>query len=510
MKTKYGLIVTSVTVFANVSVLALQTPKPAARTVMPFHKDPPSPLQVAGIYGVAPAVPAIVLPMLTETFRASQDPVDLLTVLVAKRGFIYVLATLATLYAGWRASTSLPAGESLDALNREILKGEAPPSESESERDSESESENRERKEVQPAVTVPEKDKDEPIFALLDEVEGDGVGKGLAFALPFFLAVALSISYFLSQGSLFNMPDTGAGTNPGDIDILAIFNSISTLSNLAVCLLFSATEYRSSSVFLPKGNEEEEEEPTFPQKLITIPNMAALAAVLGASFLPLTQAWPLQNSVNIALAVTVTRAIAPFLIGESGSIRIIALALTGLATYDAFSVFGTSLLSVQAAGAIDVAAISDSVTNVISSTPSVPVPGDYIPELPTIITAGDASVMETVALSKLQGPWKPGLLEMVLVGRVSDVIGLADICFPACLVSWSFAKNTAYIGATIGGYVLGSLLTEIASTFGPFQGLPALIFIAPAMLGSVSLLALVKGEMDEVWGEELIFTEDDK
>jgi hypothetical protein len=56
----------------------------------------------------------------------------------------------------------------------------------------------------------------------------------------------------------------------------------------------------------------------------------------------------------------------------------------------------------------------------------------------------------------------------------------------------------SYASATIGGYVLGSLLIEIASTLWANQGLPALIFIAPAMLTTVSLVAIQRGEMTEI------------
>jgi len=461
----------------------LQTPKPLVKNVI---KEPPSTFQVTGMYALVPVVPAIVLPMLTETFRATQNPTDLLTVLVAKRGFIYILATVATAYAGWRASTSLPAGESLDALNREILRGEPPPIDEETSDDDDDDD-----KKVKKAEQKEEKD--EPIFAALDEVEG--VNQNVAFALPFFLASALSVSYFLSQGSFPVDPDI-ASTN--DIDVLALFSKFSTFSNLAICLLFSATEYRSCTVSNDDVDVDDDSNiKTFPENLISIPNIVALAAVSAASLLPLSEAWPFQNSVNIALAVTVTRALAPFLMEESGSIKTIALALTGLAAYDVVSVFGTSLLSVQAAGALDVGTISDSVTDAVSSIAS----DSSMIEASSIITAGEASsVMETVARAKLDGPWRPGLLEMVLVGKVSDVLGLGDIVFPACLVSWGFTFEIAYAYVAIFGYILGSLLTEIASAFGPTQGLPALIFLTPAMLGSVSLLAIQRGEMESVWG----------
>lgn len=449
----------------------LQIPKPVATKPT---KESPTPLQVAGVYAIAPAIPGFVLPVLTDTFKATQNPTDLLTVLIAKRGFIYILAILATAYAGWRASTSLPAGKSLDGLNLEILRGESPLSEYES---SETQTEEMEQKEK----------KDEPIFAALDEVEG--VNQNFAFALPFILAIALSLSFFLAQGSTPINPTDG--TN--NIDVLALFSEFSTFSNLVICLLFSASEFRSCTV----SDNMDDEDVDFPPKLVSVPNIIALASVLAASQLPLSQAWPFQNSVNIALAVTVTRAIAPFLMEESGSVRTVALALTGLATYDAVSVFGTNVFSVQAAGALDTVSISNSVTDLVSSTVH-----SFGMDMSSIMTAGDSSVMETVARAKLEGPWRPGLLEMVLVGRVSDVIGLGDIVFPACLVSWGYSFNMAYVYATIGGYILGSLLTEVASTFGPTQGLPALIFLAPAMLGSISAVAIQRGEFQKVWGTE--------
>lgn len=451
-------------------ISALQTPKPSTPA---FNKEPPSPLQVASIYFIAPAVPVFALPILTETFRATQDPTALLAVLVAKRGFIYALAILSTAYAGWRASTSLPAGESLDALNREILRGEAPPTESKA------------------IDTEQKEEEDEAVFAVLDEMEG--VGQNVAFALPFVLATALSISYFLSQGSNQSIVTMGAGS----FDTLAVFSTLSTVSNLAICLLFSAAEYRSC---INTDDSNDSAVLDFPRNLISLPNILALVALSAASLLPLSQAWPFQNSINIALAVTVTRALAPFIVGESGSIRTVALALTGLAAYDLVSVFGTSLLFVQAAGAFDASSVSSQLSDMAASATGITSESFGI-DASSIVTAGDTSVMETVARAKLEGPWRPGLLEMVLVGRVSDVIGLGDIVFPACLVSWGFAVDMIYANAAIGGYVLGSILTEIVSTIGPNQGLPALVFIAPAMLACVSLVAIQRGEMDKIWGE---------
>ena len=562
-------------------ILALQMPKPFLRNSandnnIPPQLEPepqsiqqPSTLQVIATYGIAPVIPAAVLPILTDTFRATQNSSDLLTVLIAKRAFIYLLATLATVYAGWRASASISsnntgsgtgygAGKSLDALNREILRGEPAASVS-SYLDSDDSEEEEEKR-------------NDEIFAALDEKEN--VGQTLAFGLPLFLTAALSVSYFLLQGG-GDVADVSTVSAFGSIDVKEIINTFSYISNFAICLLFSAAEYRSSAsaTAIAASDKEEDKSKIVNNKssvgnniigenddengnnslntILSIPNIISFGTVMAAFFLPLSQAWPFQNSINIAIAVIVTRALAPFIVNNGddkddrgkGSLRIIALALTGLSVYDVCSVFGTSLLSVQAASAAtDIIDASTSAfdasnagiyaTDIINSAAttfnmgvettmnsmnivqnegiimeaSSPLSSPSSSNL--ILSQNPSSVMESVARAKLQGPWRPGLLEMVLAGRVSDAIGLGDIVFPACLVSWGFAqeKKLAYAYSAIGGYILGSFLTELASTFGPStivgQGLPALIFITPAMLGSVSLVALQRGEFDQIWGKK--------
>ena len=422
----------------------------------------PSLLQVTGFYGVTPVIPAVVLPMLTDTFRATQNPSDLLAVLIAKRSFIYILATVTTAYAGWRATTDLSAGESLDALNREIIKGR----QYDTNRNGSDE-------------------KDQAIFAPLDKVEN--VNQNVAFALPILLASSLGFSYMFIQAQ------QGLDVNPSiqiddNINLLELAGNLVTFSNLMVCLLFAATEYRSYTKPQKETNEDNndnelEHNVSTGQNIVNIPNILACIAVSMAWLLPTSQAWPFQNSVNMTLAVTVTRAIAPFLLDKSGSVRIVALALSGLAFYDVTSVFGA--FSIDPASAVDFT--STTVSPMSTSSSSI---------------IADKSIMETVARSKIEGSWRPGLLEMVLVGRVSDVIGLGDVIFPACLVSWGYSFHKVYAYAAIVGYILGSVITEAVSTFGPTQGLPALIFLVPAMLGSVSIAALQRDEFNRVWGIE--------
>lgn len=164
-----------------------------------------------------------------------------------------------------------------------------------------------------------------------------------------------------------------------------------------------------------------------------------------------------------------------------------ALALIGLTLFDAISTFGT------------VANAAETITST-------------------------QSVMETVARDKLSsGGWQPGLLE-VIVGqnsKVTDALGLGDVVFPSSLVAWGIVADNSnqpqnndsedglasndYSSAAVGGYVIGSFLTEIVGSFNLLGrgGLPALIFLVPSMLISISAMAWSKGELDEVWGEEV-------
>ena len=477
-------------------------------------QPPPSQWQVVGIYGILPLVPAILLPLMTEYYRSTQDSYALLSLLIAKRLCLYALAILGTAYAGWRgaafvrneralqsgdegAVTSPGAGSALDELNREILKGEVPASSSLFANQAVEDGTEKLLKEA-----PPRKEEDE-IFAALDGDEK--VGQTVALVLPFILTGALSLSYILLQGQdgeNGSMIQNNMGGLNSVIDIKALFGMLTLLSNSLICLLFSSTEYRSCFVSSQKilTDPLEEGKGFLLTKYVTVPNVLALASVLAASTLPLTQAWPFQNSINLAIAVTVTRALAPFLIGSRPSssteksispILTVALALSGLAIYDLASVLGTSLFAVDPANAL-----VDMASNVIENFPSTS----------SSFLVGDSSVMETVARAKFSGPWQPGLLEMVLVGRISDALGLGDIVFPACLVSWGFVMGNGYAAAAIGGYVLGSFGTEVVTTLGPSsvvnQGLPALIFISPAMLACVSMLALSRGEFEDLWEEK--------
>ena len=143
-------------------------------------------------------------------------------------------------------------------------------------------------------------------------------------------------------------------------------------------------------------------------------------------------------------------------------------------------------------------------------------------------TDGGMSIMEAVARSKFESsggtieevgptvesvankiskwqPWQPGLFEIVVGNKVSDVLGLADIVFPSTLAGWAYrfdnankdkANDISVFASSLAGYVFGCLLLEIFQTG---QGQPALIYLVPSMLSSVFLAGLFNKKLQKMW-----------
>lgn len=441
----------------------------------------------------------------------------LFVLLLSKRLALYFLATAATLYAGWRGSMGVAAmrdgsvsgpGDALDRLNREILNGDDFLASTSKGADSEG--------------NVDGDNDDDQLFATLidDGPQSSNAGNILAVSLPLVLSATLAISYLtVSSG-----PSPSSESPNAFQEMLApSLPYLFSLPSVGLCLLFMAAEFRwalpgngcggTSASSLPA-------ESTNSSPLLRAGNILALAYVLGAYaakihptvslnsiFLDL---WPLQNGVNIALAATVARGMSPFLLTVSSSsstvpspatksIRTVALALIGITMFDAISVFGT-----VANAAVDA-----------TSTESM-------------------SVMETVARSKLASPSFAGLLEIIIGHdntKVTEALGLGDVVFPSILVAWGFMADKdavlpslgtysdssndeigtsssasgsyPYTTASIVGYLLGSFATEIVGSFsllGKVSGLPALVFLVPSMIGTVTATAWARNELGEVWG----------
>ena len=210
---------------------------------------------------------------------------------------------------------------------------------------------------------------------------------------------------------------------------------------------------------------------------------------MGLSFLgPSTYTWPLQNLVNLAFITKISSIL------QFPRLSTILVALLGLTLYDVVSVFGLfSAENVNAAG---------------------------------------MSVMETVARSRISSPgdissnlirWQPGLLEVVLNGRVTDGLGLGDVIFPSMLSGWALRfdqrmkeKNLLEDGAAeepsesgrpqskayaacLAGYAVGCGLCEVNQSGG---GLPALLFIVPSMIAALTAYGVTSRRMGDFFSNE--------
>ena len=511
---------------------------------------------------------------------------SLLVLLISKRLALYALATMSTVYAGWRAyATGVHSmrcgiyggpGDALDGLNREVLSGER----------RQLLLRRRLRLRRRPAAPIDAED----AMGIIDEVDIDGddggeegsgpfaslvddgpassedAGTFLALSLPLVLGATLALSYIMSGGhGPIDVSSTGVGIVDMIGDKLARLGPIlSTLPGAMICLLFLATEFRwavpddivhdtpsamTNAMTTTNATTAETTNTDIARRhpILCAGNAVALAYVIGAYLAKVhptidigparLDLWPLQNGANIALAATVARALTPFLLAttttttsssspispppmlssptsSSGkkSIRTVALAMFGLAIFDAVATFGT-------------------VANAATSVVDVP--------------SASMSVMEAVARSKLAS-WQPGLLE-VIVGHdnpvVTEALGLGDVVFPSILVAWGLAADDdigdvepttmvciddelrsvgeeiddsgdnksiwghhhhPYASASVLGYLFGSFVTEIVGSFallGNRSGLPALVFLIPSMLGAVTLMAWSRNELCDVWGD---------
>ena len=433
----------------------------------------------------------------------------LFVLLLSKRLALYFIATVATVYAGWRSYEGVHAikngafsgpGESLDRLNNEILDGEPYLAKDSSLHQEGTDSE----------------DDDKKVFAAMidqDEQSLSEAGKTLAFGLPVALTASLAASYCIVVAGKESIVSSAISEDNILSDAQSWLSSnfpyLTTLPSVILCILFLGAEFRR--VFPSFGSSKEDSTPT-KEPLLCPGNVLALLYVMGAylaksyptismgevAAIPISlDLWPLQNGVNTALTATVTRALGPFLVSASSkSIRTTALALIGVTIFDGVSVFGT-----VANAAMD--------------------------------ASSQSSVMEVVARSKLgsqssnlAAPWQPGLLEIIVghnSNQVTEALGLGDVVFPACLITWALNADTIgsvtadecdetssnlsmyqYTAAATFGYIFASLLMEVVGSFsllGNRGGLPALVFLIPSMLLCVSLTAWRRGELHEVWGD---------
>jgi len=266
-------------------------------------------LTVKGQFNLAaasllPNTPTDSLEYLSAQDIYNESMQKLFVLLLSKRLMLYFLATLATLYAGWRASSGVLAirdgrfsgpGDHLDKLTEEVLKGKTSFGSTSSE-------EGKDEK----------KSDEDQLFATLVDDDVSNVSTKLALVLPLVLGSSLAFSYLLTVIT----PSVEESASNGSFqDLLSSSSYLSSLPSAAICLLFTAAEFRW---LLPSSDKQQDSgSTTSTAPLLCVGNVLALAYVLlayGATYYPTlnnTDLWPLQNGVNIALGATVARAYLP-------------------------------------------------------------------------------------------------------------------------------------------------------------------------------------------------------
>lgn len=247
------------------------------------------------MYTVVPFVPSVLLSTLNDDYQSTKEafnaasaslPANIATdsmeylslssiynesmqklfvLLLSKRLALYFLATLATLYAGWRASMGVTAirdgsfsgpGDALDKLNREIFQDDD---------EGGSEEEGKENNEDQ-------------LFATLidDNPQSSNVGNALAVALPLVLTASLAFSYL----SVVSKAPSGEEYS-GEIQemMASSLPYLSSLPSAILCLLFMATEFRWA---LPYNGQGDADESTTKSPFLCPGNILALSYVIVA------------------------------------------------------------------------------------------------------------------------------------------------------------------------------------------------------------------------------------
>ena len=324
-------------------------------------------------------------------------------------------------------------------------------------------------------------------------------------ALPAVVVSSLFLSILLLQlqngGDMGLFADVSADDTELGAQLAAIAESLRSflpslvqLSNVVVIGLFVRAEVGrgivawSGNTMQDSSREDEETRSTGTLSQAILPASAALVGL--AYFAPASIAWPIRNLVCSCLGIGVVRAV------QIPKLTPIVAALMLLVVYDVYSV-GMMLVelgsqSITSSGGEMTTAIAEIVTPAATST-----------------STAASSAMGAVAMSKVDDSslWQPGLLEVRLRGRVTDLLGLGDAVFPSLLSTFALRFDSSrfddtaipyYFSASVAGYGVGCVACEFAPGIGS-SGLPALLFIVPSMLISVFGLSLVRGELGEMF-----------
>jgi hypothetical protein len=416
------------------------------------------------VLGTALPLAALAFPWLLGqitdfTVAASDRQQSILELLLLKRVYLYSTALVCL---DWCAKRSVelaetPLGERFLKINKELL-GEG----------------------------IAGSEEQRQVFESLNKVSG----QQQALAIPLLVAAALLASFALVTATS-SLSSSSSASSAAFIAPAQAIAALSLISNGAVALLFSKTEIGHAL------GEKSTASASASASTLAAAVLVGLSLVGGNG----GATWPVQNLVNAFIAVTVCRACALPKFGQ------VVLALLGLVLYDVVAVAGTvqftdsgqSIMEAVARAKISASAVSASASASASA--------------PASLAANSVSAAVGSAGWSM---WRPGLFEIVVGGRVSDALGLADVVFPALLAGWALrfdaassspsnapsplqdgreaatataattagaATTMSLYPASLAGFALGCVACELLQT--GTGGQPALLFLVPSMLFAV-------------------------
>jgi hypothetical protein len=207
----------------------------------------------------------------------------------------------------------------------------------------------------------------------------------------------------------------------------------------------------------------------------------------------------------------------------------ILLALGGLTVYDFLAVIGSQQFTDGGASIMEsVARAKIGMEGSVSPSVTATIGTDFSHSLSAMASSSSISELVGTAMERVKAifspsSWRPGLFEVAVGGRVSDVLGIADVLFPSLLASWALrfdrrsetattntssiidqngqertpaSVNTPTFSAICTGFVIGCVLCEVFQTG---QGQPALIYIVPATVSMLAITTLRRNEFSDMW-----------
>lgn len=337
----------------------------------------------------------------------------------------------------------------------------------------------------------------------LDEVSADRQALFLPVLVSALLAISVLSIPFWNGLPVEREALLGDDTKNWIRLLQSILPYVSQLWNAGLLTLFTRAELRRLK------NEVGPAEVANPLALLLGPYLEWVLAAGITCVAYFTPLWPVQNFVNMALAIAVARAI------QLDRFAAIVCALALLTLYDASAVF-----MIPSAGATDPTTIMLPSETIMRSPTTI---ATTLTESSIDLSHGNIlladksvadSAMGAVAIQKLtSGTFQPGLLQTRIDGRfLGGSLGLGDAVFPSLLATFvrRFDIDSrvcdmprqhypSLFAVSLAGYLLGCASCEIVPAALSNTGLPALVFIIPAMLLSVVLVSASVGNLRKLW-----------